>query len=247
MGDKVLEQYDNYLDQSNNKIPATIKKNGDVEILLEENFKDYQYFVNRAMDSLKYINFDGIIYRTPSFWKPIVNFNREFKYLEIGVFQGANVFSMLKEYPNCIEIHAIDPWENHIDYLEYYESQQKNESVFLRNYGKLSKSDREKIVIYKDYSANVIPKFSNDYFDLIYIDGNHEVHAILEDAILSFQKLKNGGIMVFDDVNWVNPSGNNTNIALKAFLDTYKRQIQVIAIQNCQLFVRKKVFQKIKL
>jgi hypothetical protein len=34
--------------------------------------------------------------------------------------------------------------------------------------------------------------------DIIYIDGNHGPEYVLEDADLSFRKLKNG-IMIFDD------------------------------------------------
>jgi hypothetical protein len=41
------------------------------------------------------------------------------------------------------------------------------------------------------FQSNEIPKFEDNFFDIIYIDGkNHEPEYVLEDAVLSFRKLK---------------------------------------------------------
>jgi predicted O-methyltransferase YrrM len=42
----------------------------------------------------------------------------------------------------------------------------------------------------------------NNYFDIIYIDGDHTSWATLQDAIFSFNLLKINGLMIFDDYNW---------------------------------------------
>lgn len=202
--------------------------------MLQENFENYQYYMSRACQCLNKINFEGSVYRTATFWKDIVNFDTDFKYLEVGIFQGANLLSMLLEYPNCIQMHGIDPWCDHNDYTEYLGKQNENEQVFYRNFNKLSDTDKQKINIHKDFSNKVIPKFQDEYFDLIYIDGNHAPCAVLEDAVLSFRKLKIGGYMIFDDVAW-----GDVNDALESFLKCYKNKIEVIRVRNCQLFVRK--------
>ena len=207
--------------------------------MLQENFENYQYYMYLAHQCLNKINYDGTIYRTTTFWKDIIQFQNDFKYLEVGVFQGANLLSMLLEYPNCVEAHGIDPWCDHNDYTEYLGKQNQNEQVFYRNFNKLSDTDKQKVCIHKDFSNNVIPKFDDEYFDLIYIDGNHEPWAVLEDGILSFRKLKVGGIMVFDDLNWINPNGDNTNVALEAFLKCYKNKIEIVKIRNCQMYIKK--------
>ena len=51
----------------------------------------------------------------------------------------------------------------------------------------------------KGYSHKEIFRFDDNYFDIIYIDGNHEPEFVLEDAILSFRRLKKEGIMILDD------------------------------------------------
>lgn len=201
---------------------------------LEENYENYQYYMYRAHQCLNKINYDGTVYRTTTFWKDIIQFDKEFKYLEVGVFQGANLLSMFLEYSNCVEAHGIDPWAEYTGYIEYLGKQNENETIFYRNFNKLNETDKQKVCIHKDYSKNVIPKFEDEYFDLIYVDGNHEPWAVLEDGILSFRKLKVGGIMVFDDVAW-----GDVNDALESFLKCYKNKIEIVKIRNCQLFVKK--------
>ena len=39
-------------------------------------------------------------------------------------------------------------------------------------------------------------------FDLIYIDGSHTAADVLTDAVLAFQLLRVGGVMIFDDYLW---------------------------------------------
>ena len=40
-------------------------------------------------------------------------------------------------------------------------------------------------------------------YDMIYIDGSHRAKDILSDAVRAWNCLKKGGIMVFDDYDWL--------------------------------------------
>jgi len=98
-------------------------------------------------------------------------------------------------------------------------------------------SIKEKINVRRGYSNVEIPKFQDDFFDIIYIDGNHEPEYVLEDAVLSFRKLKRGGMMIFDDYGWNGPM--MTQRGIDGFLSGYHKRITVLGEINTQVFLRK--------
>ena len=62
----------------------------------------------------------------------------------------------------------------------------------------------------------------------------------MEDAVLSFRKLKKVGMMIFDDYGWGGP--DLTQRGIDAFLNGYKNKVKVLGIRNSQVFVFKKPF-----
>jgi predicted O-methyltransferase YrrM len=63
-------------------------------------------------------------------------------------------------------------------------------------------------------------------YDFVYVDGSHWAKDALVDAVVSWELLKVGGIMVFDDVWWAAPNGSKhphvaPYVTVKAFLDIY--------------------------
>lgn len=60
---------------------------------------------------------------------------------------------------------------------------------------------------------------------------------MLEDAVLSFRKLKIGGIMIFDDYGWGGP--DLTQKGIDAFLAGYHKRITYLGEKDSQIFVRK--------
>ena len=107
--------------------------------------------------------------------------------------------------------------------------------TFLRN---IEQSDhKEKFKVKRGYSNVEILKFEDDYFDIIYIDGNHESEYVLEDAVLSFRKLKPNGIMIFDDYGWGGP--DLTIRGIDGFLNGYHKRIMKLGERDTQVFIRK--------
>ena len=94
-----------------------------------------------------------------------------------------------------------------------------------------------KIIINRGYSNNIVPTFQDDFFDIIYIDGNHEPEYVLEDAVLSFRKLKVGGILIFDDYGWGGP--DLTKKGIDGFLSGYHKRISYLGEKINQIFIRK--------
>jgi len=98
-------------------------------------------------------------------------------------------------------------------------------------------SDQKKLVILRGYSHLEVPRLQDDYFDIIYIDGNHEPEYVLEDAVHSFRKLKKGGILIFDDYGW--GGKDRTARGIDAFISGYHQVVEKIGGRNTQIFVRK--------
>jgi len=187
-------------------------------------------------------NFDGVQYRLANNWFSKVNVynynNKPINYLEIGTFYGANIISVAKTYGlhNDSKLYCIDPWEDYEEYSEYKNQQESIYNKFMNNVE--NSGDKSKIIINRGYSNNEIPKLQDDFFDIIYIDGNHEPEYVLEDAVLSFRKLKKDGILIFDDYGWGGP--DLTQRGIDAFLNGYYKKINFICEKASQVFIQKK-------
>lgn len=162
----------------------------------------------------------------------------ELKYLELGSHSGSSVINFHKMYgknPNT-RMYCIDPWMDHSDYFEYKGTIENTFLDFKRNIQEHNIEDRVEIL--RGYSHARLLELNDDFFDLIYIDGNHEPQFVLEDAVLCFRKLKENGYMVFDDVGWGGP--RCTSLGITAFLDGYSCSIKVLRHSlNGQCFIQK--------
>jgi predicted O-methyltransferase YrrM len=187
-------------------------------------------------------NFQGTQYRLSNNWFNNLDINyykdRPINYLEIGTFYGANILSVAKTYGLHADskLYCIDPWEDYNGYPEYKNQQSVIYETFISNIEK--SGEKSKINVIRGYSNNELPKLQDNYFDIIYIDGNHDPEYVLEDAVLSFRKLKQKGIMIFDDYGWGGP--NLTQRGIDGFLSGYHKKIIYLGIKNTQVFIQKK-------
>jgi predicted O-methyltransferase YrrM len=186
-------------------------------------------------------NFVGIQYRLANNWFGNVDINnykdKPINYLEIGTFYGANILSVAKTYGlhSDSKLYCIDPWEDYDEYHEYKNQQSTIYNSFINNIE--NSGCKDKIIINRGYSNFEIPKFKDNFFDIIYIDGNHEPEYVLEDAVLSFRKLKKNGIMIFDDYGWGGP--DLTQRGIDAFLLGYHKRIKYLGENASQVFITK--------
>lgn len=81
-----------------------------------------------------------------------------------------------------------------------------------------------------------------DYYDFIYIDGDHTADAVFKDASLSWRALKPGGIMAFDDYQWEPqlPMHLRPQPAIDLFLTLMKDHIDLIRT-GPQIWIRKRL------
>jgi hypothetical protein len=132
-------------------------------------------------------------------------------------------------------LYCVDPWADYYGYDEYVNEQSKIYNTIVDNVER--SGEKNKIIIRRGCSNVEIPKFDDEFFDIIYIDGNHEPEYVLEDAVLSFRKLKKNGIMIFDDYGWGGP--DLTQKGIDGFLLGYHKRIKYLGEKETQVFIQK--------
>ena len=112
------------------------------------------------------------------------------RYLEIGVLEGRSAIWMLENiltHPSA-RLTAIDIFPDDLQ---------------ERFVGNIDKSGfRDKVEIVKGKSQAKLRELPLGSYDLIYIDGSHRAKHVFVDAALSWDLLKEGGVLIFDDYLW---------------------------------------------
>jgi cephalosporin hydroxylase len=120
---------------------------------------------------------------------------------EIGIFMGVFASSVVNKVKPKM-YHMIDPWKYRKNWAKYdYKGKPllSQEDVEVIYQDICRKFDRPNVKIHRDYSYNVVNEFEDEYFDFLYIDGNHNYHAVLQDLTLYYPKIKVGGVIAGDD------------------------------------------------
>jgi hypothetical protein len=84
-------------------------------------------------------------------------------------------------------------------------------------------------------------RYDTEKYDFIYIDADHTATGVLLDAELSWDLLKSGGILAFDDYQWNDGKGDffRPEHGINAFLHRHKDELNPI-LKGWQLWVSKK-------
>ncbi len=164
------------------------------------------------------------------------------KILEIGCFEGMATCWLLDEVltdPDA-RITCIDIFEGVLDFQiknpEKHRLIEKNFDINIARNGAGYKVN--KIV---GYSQEVMRSLPLNSFDIVYIDGSHKASDVLEDAVISWRLVKPGGLIIFDDYNFVfedHPEWN-TGLAIDAFMKLFADKLKVIEIDQRQVFLEK--------
>lgn len=183
-------------------------------------------------------------------WKSLINEIKPKRYLEIGSYEGRSAVFMIKTatHHQDLYLHCIDTWEGGVEHDK--DSMGAVESNFNHNMALATVETESKIHLtkMKEYSNTALLKLHNqniEKFDFIYIDGSHQAPDVLRDAVLAFDLLRVGGIMIFDDYTWaMEPLGsqdlvNSPKLAIDSFLNCYIRKFFIIRGPLYQLYLQK--------
>ena len=160
-------------------------------------------------------------------------------YLEIGPYEGRSFFWIMDNiltHPSSRAI-AIDTFDKIFD--------SDPEKTFLENVSRSGHSSKVRTI--KGFSQEKLRELKLNSVDLIYIDGDHKSKGVIMDAIFSWDLLKEGGILIFDDYKLAYdlPMEMRPEFAIDVFQSLFPDELQIL-INDYQLIVRKSKSQCIE-
>ena len=160
------------------------------EVSLEYVINFYKKGLSKFGENWKYADINTAIY---TFSKLLEIEN----YLEIGVRRGRSM-SVFASQSKSANIYGFDMW-----IPDYAGSENPGESLVREELNKFGYQG--KLTLIDGDSKKTIPKFFRQnqdlYFDLITVDGDHSIGGAKRDIINVIERLKIGGVIVFDDIS----------------------------------------------
>ncbi len=160
--------------------------------------------------------------------------------LEIGSWQGLSSYFVL-HHLDTATITCVDTWQGADEHKSgaaaSYDILNNVEAIFDQNLQKfLPRLKKYKGMSYNYFAENA----SGEQFDLIYVDGSHHCDDVVIDAIACFQRLKVGGLMIFDDYFWkyYRRAIDNPAAAVNTFLHLKKNRYKIVRLYY-QLIIEK--------
>jgi len=175
--------------------------------------------------------------------------------LEIGSNEGQATCYLIEKLAELdpsqpAEIHCVDPW---LDYDQSHSSDDMAgvEMRYDHNIGTIKSITGQNIQIIKHKAPSdiVLPTMlvqgKKNYFDFVYVDGSHQAPDVLFDALMSYQLVRPGGYIAFDDYTWSEYPIEKKDplrcpkIAIDAFTTIYGRKLYIDCAPLYQLYVQK--------
>jgi hypothetical protein len=161
-------------------------------------------------------------------------FNKNLVIAEIGVFKG-EFSKFLFEENQPKELHLIDIFTG----IECSGDKDGNNIIYTNlseEFNLITKyfNDNNNVYIHKGYSQDILNNFNDEYFDMIYIDGDHSYNGVKNDLNLSYQKIKTGGYICGHDYTTIMFEG--VVRAVNEFCEERKLKIKYLTKDGCPSF-----------
>jgi hypothetical protein len=164
---------------------------------------------------------------------------------EIGVHLG-DFSKEILAYCAPAKLHLIDPWT--YEQSEVYRhawyggmargGQEEMDERYLAVCTLFEPDVRDgRVQIHRGLSSEVLSSFPADYFDWIYIDGNHFYDFVKRDLELSLEKTRPEGYITGDDYMEGKWWQGGVKRAVDEFVGT--RPITAVVIENTQFILQK--------
>ena len=167
------------------------------------------------------------------------------KVIEIGSYEGASTCFLIDTIGahKPLELHCIDTWLGSIEHSG--DNMSDVESRFLRNTS-LAKSrapNNVELIVRKGHSSIELSRLlatNERNFEFIYVDGSHQASDVITDATLSFQLLRVGGIIGFDDYSWgMDDILMSPKLAIDSFVNIFSQKLKIVHLNQQQLYILK--------
>jgi hypothetical protein len=164
---------------------------------------------------------------------------------EIGVHKG-DFSNLILQILKPEKLYLIDPWK-HEDSDTYKDAWyggmagEGQSEMDARYRGVLerfkSNISSGQVEVVRGFSDELSEQFSDEYFDWVYIDGNHLYEFVKKDLELYYQKTKTGGYITGDDYGLVGWWEDGVKKAVDEFVESYP--VKTIVIKNHQFILQK--------
>jgi hypothetical protein len=122
--------------------------------------------------------------------------------VEIGTWEGDYSWEILNN-TTCKKLYCVDPYR-HFQNDEYPDGMNNlTQSQFDQKFETTKRRFAEfgdRVEFLRMTSSDAVSRFVDESVDFVYIDGNHEYKFVLNDIMLWYPKVKNGGYLTGDDV-----------------------------------------------
>lgn len=172
-------------------------------------------------------------------WNQLLDRLEPRRMIEIGSYEGRSACHLVERYGQRapLRLLCVDTWKGGFEHSP--EEMSDVERRFDHNIGVAVSRSTHPVTVRKIKKSSALAlaeliASEEALFDFIYIDGSHCASDVLADAVLSFQLLRVGGIMIFDDYLWSNsPKGEEDNFlmpkdAIDSFVNLYRRRIDLM-------------------
>ena len=157
--------------------------------------------------------------------------------LEIGSYEGRSCIYFGKKFIDA-KITCVDTWSGSDEHLniKFQEIENNFDKNILNHLGN-DRVEKQKI------SSDVFFKKNNKFYDLIYIDGDHQTDQVNKDINNAWSILNDGGYLILDDYTWwwYNDLNKNPASAINNFI---YNNINSIDVENLiiwkQVLIKKK-------
>jgi predicted O-methyltransferase YrrM len=172
-------------------------------------------------------------------WNQLLDRLEPRRMIEIGSYEGRSACHLIERYGQRapLQLLCVDTWQGGFEHSPAEMSHV--ERRFDHNMAVAVSRSSHPVTVRKIKKSSALAlaeliASEEAPFDFIYIDGSHSACDVLADAVLSFQLLRVGGMMIFDDYLWSNnPKGEEDNFlmpkdAIDSFVNLYRRRIDLI-------------------
>jgi hypothetical protein len=166
------------------------------------------------------------------FYNLFIKLPKNFKYLEIGSYEGNSALYVSKNFPES-KVTCVDLWE------AFEEHKGIDFSIIEKNFDS-NLQGLDNINKIKSTSDNFFAK-NKSMFDFIYIDGNHKFDYVLRDCENAWKFLNKGGFLACDDYiyYYYKELLKNPCYAINSFIQKKNTEIKVLLVTNSQIFIKK--------
>jgi len=169
-------------------------------------------------------------------------FNREgpARILEVGSWEGRSALFLLTYFKQG-HLTAVDTWD---DSDEHQYTEMRNVRDVEARFDANLAPFKVRLTKRKGSSLYVLPQLLDEQqkFDVIYVDGSHFADDVLTDGITAWRLLKQGGILIFDDLLWCGYPRAQANPAwaVNLFLKYHKGEYEILNVYS-QIILQKKI------